>query len=74
MTLNSEVSCFRFLSAEIKGCFTSPRNNQCFLYFLKRIIYLFYVYKYTVAVFRHTRRRHLITLQMVVSHHVIAGN
>jgi hypothetical protein len=41
--------------------------------FLK-IIYLFNVYEYTVAVFRHTRRGHQISLQMVVSHHVIAGN
>jgi hypothetical protein len=30
--------------------------------------------KYTVAVFRHTRRGHRIQLQMVVSHHVVAGN
>jgi hypothetical protein len=37
------------------------------------IIYLFNVFEYTVAVFRHTRRRHLIPLQMVVSHHVVAG-
>jgi hypothetical protein len=38
-------------------------------------IYLFYEYEYTVAVFRHIRRGHLIPLlQMVVSHHVIAGN
>jgi hypothetical protein len=29
--------------------------------------------KYTVAVFRHTRRAHWIPLQMVVSHHVVAG-
>jgi hypothetical protein len=29
--------------------------------------------KYTVAVFRHTRRGHQISLQMVVSHHVVAG-
>jgi len=36
-------------------------------------IYLFYVYEYTVSVFRHTRRGHLIPLQMVVSHHVTAG-
>jgi len=28
---------------------------------------------YTVAVFRHTRRGHQISLQMVVNHHVIAG-
>jgi hypothetical protein len=40
----------------------------------KRFIYLFYVCEYTVAVFRHTRRGHQILLQMVVSHHVVAGN
>jgi len=37
-------------------------------------IYLFYLYEYTVAVFKHTRRGHQIPLQMVVSHHVFAGN
>jgi hypothetical protein len=35
---------------------------------------LFYLYEYTVAVFRRTRRRHRIPLQMVVNHHVIGGN
>jgi len=34
---------------------------------------LFIVYEYTVAVFRHTRRGHQISLQVVVSHHVVAG-
>jgi hypothetical protein len=29
--------------------------------------------KYTVAVFRCTRRGHQISLQVVVSHHVVAG-
>jgi hypothetical protein len=29
--------------------------------------------KYTVAVFRHTRRGSPILLRMVVSHHVVAG-
>jgi hypothetical protein len=29
--------------------------------------------KYTVAVFRHTRRGHQISLQVVVNHHVVAG-
>ena len=43
-----------------------------FNFFFK--IYLFYAYEYTVAVFRHTRRGHLTPLQMVVSHHVFAGN
>ena len=37
-------------------------------------IYLFNVYEYTVAVFRHTRRGHRIPLQMVVSHYVVTGN
>jgi hypothetical protein len=35
---------------------------------------LFILSEYTVAPFRHTRRGHWIPLQMVVSHHVVAGN
>jgi len=31
------------------------------------------MYEYNVTVFRHTRRGHQIPLQMVVSHHVVAG-
>jgi hypothetical protein len=50
-------------------------------YFFVMFIYLFYflknlfiiISKYTVAVFRCTRRGHQISLQMVVSHHVVAG-
>jgi hypothetical protein len=38
---------------------------------LLRFIYLF---EYTVAVFRHTRRGHQISLQMVVSYNVVAEN
>jgi hypothetical protein len=44
-----------------------------FLFFLKNCL-LFYVCEYTVVFFRHTRRGHQIPLQMVVSHHVVAGN
>jgi hypothetical protein len=33
-----------------------------------------YVYEYTVAVFKLTRRGHPIPLQMVVNQHVVAGN
>jgi hypothetical protein len=43
-----------------------------FCFFLK-IIYLFIICKYTVAVFRHTRGGRQISLRMVVSHHVVAG-
>jgi len=39
----------------------------------QRFIYLFIIYKYTVAVFRHSRRGHQISFQMVVSHHVVSG-
>jgi hypothetical protein len=47
-------------------------QKQCFiLFFLK--IYLFIICKYTVAVFRHSRRGRQISLRMVVSHHVVAG-
>jgi hypothetical protein len=37
------------------------------------IIYLFIICEFTVAVFRHSRRGCQISLQMVVSHHVVAG-
>jgi hypothetical protein len=43
--------------------------------FLKYLfIYLFYVWEYTVTVFRHKRRGHPIPLQMVGNDHVVAGN
>jgi hypothetical protein len=42
------------------------------LFFFK--VYLFHSYEYTVAVFIHTRIGHLIAIQMVVSHLVVAGN
>jgi hypothetical protein len=31
------------------------------------------IYKYTVAVFRHSRRGHQISSRMVVNYHVVAG-
>jgi hypothetical protein len=34
-------------------------------------MYLFYLYEYTIAVFRNTRRGHQTPLQMVVSHPVV---
>jgi hypothetical protein len=42
---------------------------NCFFFFKD----LFIICKYTVAVFRHTRRGSQFLLQMVVSHHVVAG-
>jgi hypothetical protein len=44
------------------------------LFFIYLFIYLFNICEYTVTLFRHTRRRHQIPLQMVVSFHVVAGN
>jgi hypothetical protein len=46
-------------------------HKHFFLLFLK--IYLFIICKYIVAVLRHSRRGHQISLWMVVSHHVVAG-
>ena len=75
------LSCCTGLSPGIKlrlSCFaictlsTEPSDwTHVDIFFLK--MYLFIRYKYTVAVFRHTRRGCQIPLQMVVSHHVIAG-
>jgi hypothetical protein len=50
-----------------------PSLKPLTLYFLKKK-YVFNVYEYSVTVFRHTRREHWIPSQMVVSHHVVAGN
>jgi hypothetical protein len=35
---------------------------------------LFIIYKYTVADFRHPRKGHQVSLQVVVSHHVVTGD
>jgi hypothetical protein len=50
-----------------------PSSRVSFSFFKKKI-YLFYAYEYTVDTFRHTKRGHWIPLQMVVSHHVVAGD
>jgi hypothetical protein len=42
-------------------------SSKIYNFFLKNKIYLFIICKYTVAVFRHPRRGHQISLQMVVS-------
>jgi hypothetical protein len=42
--------------------------------FEKSGIFLFLFFVWECAVFRHTKRVHHIPLQMVMSHHVVAGN
>jgi len=42
-------------------------------FFFFKDLFIYFVYKYTVAIFRHSRRGHRILSQMVVSHHVVAG-
>jgi hypothetical protein len=42
-------------------------------FFFFKDLFIFIIYKYTVAVFRHSRRGSQISLRMVVSHHVVAG-
>jgi len=43
--------------------------------FIKHFFKVFFskIYLLYIVVFRHTRRGHQISLQMVVSHHVVAG-
>jgi hypothetical protein len=77
LTDNSALTCrqSRLLSLHPTS---SPQPGQTviavtpifFFFFFK--IYLFIICKYTVAVFRHSRRGHQILLQMVVGHHVVA--
>jgi hypothetical protein len=45
---------------------------SAFFFFFKDFLFIT-ICKYTVAVFRHTRRGSQILLRMVVSHHVVAG-
>jgi hypothetical protein len=58
----------------LRSVFSSWSSFKIGLYrfFFLRFIYLI-ICKYTVAVFRHTRRERQILLRMVVSHHVVAG-
>jgi hypothetical protein len=49
---------------------TNLHHSWLFFFFK---IYLFITCKYTVAVFRHSRRGSQISLRVVVSHHVVAG-
>ena len=56
-------------------------SNKVHIRHLRRLNYTFFFFKdlfiiiskYTVAVVRRTRRGHQISLQVVVSHHVVAG-
>jgi hypothetical protein len=50
-----------------------PPSFSSSFFFLKKSYLFIIIYKYIVAVFRHIKRRHQIPLQMVVSHHVVAG-
>ena len=43
-----------------------------FLFFFFEDLFII-MHKYTVADFRHTRRRRQISLRVVVSHHVVSG-
>ena len=56
------------MALRIGGCFDLDIFGN--LFFLK--IYLLVISKHTVAVFRHTRRGYPSSLQMVVSHNVVA--
>ena len=55
----------------VVGQLTSCTHLHIWLFFFLRFTY--FLYKYTVADFRCTRRGRQIPLRVVVSHHVVAG-
>jgi hypothetical protein len=65
---------------DLKACTDMPGLNVFFSFFgflffftfLKKDLFII-ICKYTVAVFKHSRRGSQILLPMVVSHHVVAG-
>jgi hypothetical protein len=61
------------LDLEIAGICEQSCGNLVLCKSSKYSFFFFNVCKYTVAVFRHSRRGHQISLQMVVSHHVVPG-
>ena len=65
------MSAFMKPNAIAESLVAEVKHFFFFFFFLK--IYLFIICKYTVAVFRHSRRGSQVSLQMVVSHHVVAG-
>jgi hypothetical protein len=54
------------------GVIHSSEIFHFFFFFFCKDSFIYFIY--TVAVFRHTRRRNRIPLQMVVSYHVVGGN
>jgi hypothetical protein len=65
---------FSFLS----GTYVSVKHALCGKvtlsdYYLFKI-YLFYVHEHTIAIFRHPRRGHQISSQIVLGHYMVAGN
>jgi hypothetical protein len=45
-----------------------------FLSYVFKDLFTFYYWMYNVAVFKFTRRGFWISLQVVMGHHVVAGN
>jgi hypothetical protein len=62
-----EPSCVYW---EFEFRISAPSGQPCSLQSKDSLII---IYKYIVAIFRHTRRGHQISLRMVVRHHVDAG-
>jgi hypothetical protein len=64
--------CVCMCVPHVLGCPGRPEEGIGFLR-ARFFFFRFIICKYTVAVFRHSRRGRQIFLQMVVSHHVVAG-
>jgi hypothetical protein len=65
------VNMYGFVEFKNWFCYF-PQSSLIFWDFFFKDLFII-ICKYTVAVFRHSRRESQILLRMVVSHHVVAG-
>ena len=68
------MECGRVDTAPLIPVWMESRELELFFFFFFKDLFTYLlICKYTVAVVRHTKRGHQVPLQMVVSHHVVAG-
>jgi hypothetical protein len=66
------IVCYAFIEKKTHHKTSGGGLEGSFFFFFFLNLFII-ICKYTVAVFRHTRRGSQILLKVVVSHHVVAG-
>ena len=73
-TVSDLLKNFRLISFILLCVLPQIDAASAFMLHSFREIFLYILYEYTAAVFRHTRRGQQIPLQIFLSNHVVAGN